>query len=73
MSNNSEGPYVIGIKVSDGQVAPLAWSNTKLSIKQLKNVVKKFKNDSDFRSPAQMSLERLYNTKQEMKSQLPKL
>lgn len=65
-------PYCIGIIVNGGYI-PMAWVEDELSHKKLKKTFKKYRNDTDFIRPFQLSWYRFYNSKQEMKADLPML
>lgn len=63
---------IIGLKLDNGKVQPLAWRNTELSTKELRKATKQFKSDSDVVEPCQMEWSRLYNSKSEAKKELPR-
>lgn len=71
-SREKNGPYCVGLRVQDGWV-PIAWCEERLSKKNLKRVLRKFRNDSDLLDFFQMNWCRFYSDKQEMKVNLPKL
>lgn len=64
--------FVIGFRTKDGKVQPLAWSPLKLSVKMLRSSVHKFRNDDDYLEPYQSEWSRLYHTKKDATSSLPK-
>lgn len=64
-------PYVIGLRIKDGLVQPLAWSQEKPSKKEIRRATKKFMKDADVAEPYCAPWNRLYSTKEQMKSELP--
>lgn len=62
--------YVIGLRLDDGMISPLAWTKRELSKKELRRATRKFKNDGDVVAPYQAAWYRLYNSKTEMKNDL---
>lgn len=63
--------YVIGLRLDDGKVSPLAWTKRELSTKELRRATRKFKKDADVVEPYQADWFRLYDTKSEAKKDLP--
>ena len=64
--------FVICLRIKDSrEVQPLAWCKTEPSNRVLKRAVKKFLKDADVDGGVAMGWERLYNSKTEMKSELP--
>lgn len=64
---------VIGLKITDGGVLPLAWSKTPLSKREIRSLCKKFLKDSDVVCEWQGDWRRLYSSKQEVKQELPRI
>lgn len=70
----TDGPYIVGFFTTDDKYQPLAWSNHRLSKKRLRSIVRnKFKREGDFEKSACVDWWRLYNSKQEMKHELPEV
>jgi hypothetical protein len=63
---------VIGLRLKDGKVQPLAWTERRLSIKELRRATKKFRHDVDVAEPCCMRWPRLYLSEMEMKRELPR-
>lgn len=63
---------VVCLRLDDGKVQPLAWTEGKLSIKQLRKACKQFRHSPDVVEPASMHWARLYKSLAEMKRELPK-
>lgn len=63
---------VIGLRVDDGKVSPLAWTDAAISKKELRRITRKFKKDEDVVEPVLLDWVRLYQSLPEMKAALPK-
>ena len=63
---------VVGLKLNDGRVQPLAWTQNRLSVKQLRKACRKFRFDPDVSEPISLSWWRLYQSVREMKRELPR-
>ena len=62
---------VICLRLDDGNVQPLAWTEGKLSVKRLRKACRKFRHDPDVVEPVSMHWARLYFSPAEMKRELP--
>lgn len=61
---------VLGLRLKNGRVSPLAWTRRDLSNKEIRRAIKRFKKDADVEASWFHGWERLYNSVQEMKSEI---
>lgn len=64
---------IIGLKLTDGQIAPLAYTQRDISDKELRRLTRKFRKDSDFAYGICINWRRLYSRKEEFKTTLPRV
>ncbi|PCJ96648.1 MAG: hypothetical protein COA52_01200 [Hyphomicrobiales bacterium] len=62
--------FILALEIDDGKYQPLAWTKDKLSNKQLRSVLKKFKKDKDVIRVLSMCWNCLYRNIKEAKSEL---
>jgi len=63
--------YVVGLRLTDGMVQPLAWTKGRLSKKQLRRVGRNFRRAVDVVEPVSMHWARLYRSPSEAMKELP--
>jgi hypothetical protein len=68
---NEDFPIILCLKINDGHVQPLAWSNTEISKKAARRETYKFQKDRDVVGYKTSPWHRLYDTISNMKSELP--
>jgi hypothetical protein len=65
--------FVVGLRLDDGKISPLAWAETDLTKRELRRVAKAHRKDADVIGGWCLPYWRLYDTPTEMKKELPKL
>lgn len=65
-----EFPKILCLRLKEGRVQPLAWTNIELSKKIIRRNTKKFQKDEDVIGGVLVSWYRLYNTPSEAKTDL---
>ena len=62
---------VIGLRLKNGDISPLAWTLKDISQRELKRATNKFRRDSDVVAPIIIDGLRLYKTIKDIKFSLP--
>lgn len=63
---------VLCLRLDDGKVQPLAWTEGQLSKKRLRQVARHFRYDPDVVKPCVLHWTQLYRSRAEMMAELPK-
>ena len=64
---------ILCLRVEDGKVQPIAYSDRDISKKVARRLLRKFKNDADVSGASVVDYARLYDSKTEARSQLPQV
>jgi hypothetical protein len=64
---------ILCLRVEDGKVQPIAYSDSDISKKVARRLLRKFKNDADVSGISVVNYARLYDSKTEARSQLPQV
>ncbi|EPX84798.1 hypothetical protein [Salipiger mucosus] len=63
---------VLCLRLDDGTVQPLAWTDIDLSKKEIRRATRKFRKDADVEGSCLLPVSRLYDTAAEAKNELPR-
>lgn len=64
---------IIEVLTTDNLLSPVAYTKGKVSNKELKRLLKKFKTDSDFKDFFNLPWQKVYSTKAQAKQELTEI
>jgi hypothetical protein len=64
---------ILCLRLDDGRVQPIAYTEGDISKRSTKRLLRKFRKDSDVCGYVALGYDRLYNSKSEVRLQLPKV